>query len=93
MSDETIMYRIGAEVVKERLRQNVMYGEQNLDNGQFLAVLMEEVGEVAQALQEGSREHKPTDASDLYEELIQVAAVAQKWAEKVLKESQEKHAL
>lgn len=42
-----------------------------------LAVLMEEVGEVAKELQEGA------DTSRLIEELTQVAAVAVRWIEQL----------
>lgn len=85
--------KVSNDVMDERFRQIRLYGEQQLSDGEFLAVLVEEVGEVAQSLQVGSDASKPTDASNTYEELIQVSAVAQKWAEKILKESQQKQVL
>lgn len=51
----------------------------NIDDGERLAVLMEEVGEVARAFMDGTR-------YDAYEELVQVAAVACACAEGVLTE-------
>ncbi|WP_336822970.1 hypothetical protein [Sporosarcina sp. USHLN248] len=47
---------------------------------------VEEVGEVAQAIQQGSVASKDTDADDLYTELIHVAAVASAFAEQVQEE-------
>lgn len=61
----------------ERLRQNELHP--NFPKEIRLAVLVEEVGEVAKALQDGNRQN-------LEEELTQVAAVAQRWLEKLQKE-------
>lgn len=75
---------VADDVLDERARQNIKWGKQNHPYTVWLAILMEEVGEVAQAMQEGSAHHKESDASDLYSELIQVAAVATAIAEQVL---------
>lgn len=69
-------------VEQERIYQISKYPE-NLSLKDDYIALSEEVGEVAQALQSGESWSKETDKSNLYHELIQVAAVAVKMAEKV----------
>jgi NTP pyrophosphatase (non-canonical NTP hydrolase) len=83
------MQYVSKEVFKERLRQNAKWGIQRHDLGKWLAILVEEVGEVSQAMQPllGLTSGKETDAQDLYNELIQVAAVAQAAAEQLREES------
>ena len=76
------------QIVNERLKQDAMWGKQRHDRGTWLAILMEEVGEVAQAMQEGFTHHKESDADNLYTELIQVAAVAVAIAEQVAEDEQ-----
>lgn len=71
----------------ERKRQISIWGKQYHDNGTWLKILVEEVGEVAQAMQTDLGWGKNTDASDLYRELIQVAAVACAMAEQIKEES------
>lgn len=83
-SNEVIktMAEVLNEVAAERMQQIEKYGHQEeLEDKDLLAILVEEVGEAAQALQKGSAAAKATDADDLYEEVIQIAAVATKWAE------------
>lgn len=82
----TTMVEVNKQVFKERARQNEKWGLQNHDNGRWLAILGEEFGEVCQAMQQGSLASKETDASNLYEELIHVAAVASAFAEQVLRD-------
>jgi NTP pyrophosphatase (non-canonical NTP hydrolase) len=72
------------DVADERVRQNSLWGVQRHQMGDWLKILVEEVGEVAQAMQIGDVCYKESDASDLYKELIQVAAVAVAIAEQVL---------
>jgi NTP pyrophosphatase (non-canonical NTP hydrolase) len=57
---------------KERARQESLHPMQECNDFYFHAVLTEEVGEVAKALQEGT---------NLDEELIQVASVCFRWLE------------
>jgi NTP pyrophosphatase (non-canonical NTP hydrolase) len=72
------------DVVAERWRQVETYGHQTeKTNSDWLAILVEEVGEAAQALQKGSASAKETDAGNLYEEVVQAAAVCLKWAETI----------
>jgi NTP pyrophosphatase (non-canonical NTP hydrolase) len=84
-----LMKTVNEDTLQERLKQNKKWGHQRHSNGRWLAILVEEVGESAQAIQKDMVSHKGTDADDLYNELIQVAAVAQAWAEQV-KEYREK---
>ena len=76
------------QVDNERLKQDAMWGKQRHDRGTWLAILMEEVGEVAQAMQVNQSWGKKTDAGDLYAELVQVAAVAVAIAEQVVEDEQ-----
>lgn len=76
------------DVFTERLRQNAKWGKQRHSDGDWLKILIEEVGEVAQAMQKDQGWGKDTDASDLYTELIHAAAVAVAMAEQVKEESQ-----
>lgn len=72
-----------SDVGKERDRQNVLWGKQRHEYGTWLTILVEEVGEVAQAMQKQKNWGKETDSDNLYEELIHVAAVAVAIAEQV----------
>lgn len=89
MSTESVL----AEVLVERVRQEnrcakkrrkgkAFYSCANLDMPQELklAILTEEVGEVARELCDASHERKAPDRN-LRVELIQVAAIAVAWAE------------
>ena len=76
------------QVDNERLKQDAMWGKQRHDRGTWLAILMEEVGEVAQAMQVNQSWGKKSDAGDLYSELVQVAAVAVAIAEQVAEDEQ-----
>lgn len=60
-------------IEEERLRQEIIHPFKHESELYFLAVLMEEVGEVSKALQEGT---------NVVEELIQVASVCTRWLEK-----------
>lgn len=75
------------DVSMERARQNEKWGKQRHPDGDWLKILIEEVGEVAQAMQRDQGWGKETDASDLYTELIHVAAVAVSMAEQVKEEA------
>ncbi|WP_026676759.1 MazG-like family protein [Fictibacillus gelatini] len=73
----------------ERYRQESKWGKQRHHHGTWLAILGEEYGEVCQAMQKGLISEKETDADDLYNELIQVAAVACAIAEQVREERED----
>jgi len=71
--------RVMREIQEERQRQDEKWGEQNHDDTWWLAILMEEVGELAQAMLHSSfgGPHAGTERT----ELTQVAAVAVQWLE------------
>lgn len=73
-----VQHRKGAfsEIELERKRQNKEWGDGPLKPGYELAILMEEVGEVARAHLESAAENLPV-------ELIQVAAVCVRWFEAI----------
>ena len=81
-----LMTKVSDAVKAERFRQNNLYGHQRHPNGDWFMILMEEVGEVAQAMQTEKGWGKGTDADNLYEELIHVAAVASAIAEQIAEE-------
>lgn len=57
------------DVLNERNKQDAKWGEQNHTPMKWLAILTEEVGEVAKAILEGNH-------GEYRKELVQVAAVA-----------------
>ena len=64
-----------AAIVKERTRQDGLFGEQNHDPFTWLSILMEEVGEVAKAALDA--DYNVDELEGNYrDELVQVAAVA-----------------
>ncbi|MDX8367835.1 MazG-like family protein [Cytobacillus sp. IB215665] len=71
------------DVAAERVRQEMKWGKQRHSDGDWLKILVEEVGEVAQAMQINQGWGKSSDASDQYKELIHVAAVAVSMAEQI----------
>lgn len=74
------------DVFLERIRQNKLWGKQRHSKGDWLMILGEEYGEVCQAMQKNKNWGKESDANNLYEELIHVAAVAVAIAEQVKEE-------
>lgn len=72
------------DVKSERWRQVALYGHQEESTAQdWLTRIVEELGEVAQAMQKGQAAAKETDAGNLYAEIIQAAALCTKFAEVV----------
>jgi NTP pyrophosphatase (non-canonical NTP hydrolase) len=82
---EKLTYDTLFDVGLERERQDQKWGLQRHCWGKWLGILGEEFGEVCQAINRINfpTDAKETDADDLYEELIQVAAVAVAIAEHV----------
>lgn len=68
------MERAIEDVVEERIRQEAKWGEQNHDPFTYLAILSEEVGELAQAALHAR--FGGSKAAGLYEEAVHTAAVA-----------------
>jgi len=79
------MQEINNDVLFERIRQNKLWGIQRHHIGTWLAILGEEFGEVCQAAQSHLKlvSAKESDANNLYEECIHLAAVASAIAEQV----------
>ena len=65
-----------AEVVAEMNRQRELWGEQNHNPHIYMSILLEEVGEAAQALNEFYFKKEPKELEHFREELVQSAAVA-----------------
>jgi NTP pyrophosphatase (non-canonical NTP hydrolase) len=63
-------------VIEERLRQDNKWGEQNHDPYTYMAILMEELGEMAQAALQTQFGGKHGGLDHLREEAVQTAAVA-----------------
>lgn len=79
-----------ADVIRERMRQEDLKlqgrfkytcADHQLAPGEKLAILTEEVGEVARAILEGGNIVSDKHSADLRKELVQVAAVALAWVE------------
>lgn len=82
--NQELTFKVLDDISSERISQYAKWGHQQHDYPTWLTILVEEVGEAAQAIQKGSIAYKSTDADDLYKELIQVAAVATAIAEQVI---------
>ena len=77
-SMETVLEDVRAE----RKRQDALWGIQNHSMLTWLPILMEEAGEVAQAMNEWV--HTPDGSlEEVSKELVQVAAVAVAWVERI----------
>ena len=72
MTDATI--EVLEKVAAERSNQDAKWGEQNHDPGKWLAILTEEVGELAKEMLEYDAD--PVETVSMRREAIQVAAVA-----------------
>lgn len=75
-------------IIAERLRQDAKWGEQNHEPQYWMGLLMEEVGELAQAVNEtvfdnGPEERKKGGYYNMRQEAIQVAAVAVAFVERL----------
>jgi NTP pyrophosphatase (non-canonical NTP hydrolase) len=77
------------DIADERKWQDKKWGIQRHSKGDWLKILVEEVGEVAQAMQKEKNWGKETDSNNLYQELIQVAAVSCAIAEQVREEQEQ----
>ena len=73
--------KIILDIVTERKRQDELYGKQRHDDGTWLQIFIEEVGEMAQAMQADRTWGKESDEDNLYEEVIHSAAVLVAFAE------------
>jgi NTP pyrophosphatase (non-canonical NTP hydrolase) len=67
---------IFGNLLEERARQDMKWGEQNHDLTVWLTVLTEEVGEVAEAILTNRSDPSWENVAAVRDELVQVAAVA-----------------
>lgn len=72
------------EIRVERQRQEMLWKGRNNTNPKWLAILMEEVGELANAMLED-------DFENINVEMVQVAAVCAAWREQLIKENKNKN--
>ena len=63
-------------VLLERHKQNKKWGEQNHDAYRWITILMEEVGEVSQAVLQSEFGGDKGGQKNVHDEMVQVAAVA-----------------
>lgn len=76
---------IYAEIQNERQRQDEKWGEQNGHDFEWVSILTEEIGEVAQAANEANfiSGKNRGNFTHIREELVQVAAVAVAWIQAI----------
>ncbi|MGG1571581.1 hypothetical protein [Fictibacillus sp. NRS-1165] len=86
MTDQELRAIVLFAVKKERERQIAKRGKQRMSYGRWLKILVEEVGEVAEAMQKDEEWAKDSDSNNLFEECIHAAAVSLSIAEQVLEE-------
>lgn len=70
-----------SSILRERRNQDAKWGEQNHPPLQWLAILTEEVGELAKEVNEHHWREQHDTLAKLRQELVQVAAVAVAWLE------------
>lgn len=75
-SDHFIMPEALEDVLLERGKQELKWGEQNHDPFEYLTILMEEVGEAAQAALHCHHGYDPDALAHFRTEMVQTAAVA-----------------
>lgn len=84
--DKILFDIVQVDVKNERVRQNAKWGRQRHTPEKWLSIAIEEVGEMAQAMQKEDVQHKGTDADDLYTETIHAIAVLTAQAEQLAEE-------
>lgn len=78
LKKEGLQYRTIELIREERRRQHMKWGQQDHNDATWLAILVEEVGEVAKAMLE-----KDLMIGDVEQELVEVAAVAAAWIQSI----------
>lgn len=76
--DSKATWKVLREIETERDRQDRKWGEQNHNPGEWLGILIEEIGEVAKAINEAhfSGYARSGKWADYRKEMLEVAAVA-----------------
>lgn len=85
-----IQTKVILDIVAERKRQDSKWGKQVHDDGTWLMILVEEVGELAQAMQRDKHWGKETDQHSKYDELVHCAAVCVAYAEQLKEQGHDK---
>ena len=88
-----IMIDVVSMLLRERLNQDEKWGKQRHSMEKWLTILVEEVGEFAQAIQKDEIQFKETDANNKLKEIIQVSAVAVAIAEQLIEEERKQYEL
>ena len=83
---DVIMIDVVSRLLRERLYQDEKWGKQRHNMEKWLVILVEEVGEFAQAIQKDEIQFKKTDANNKLEEITHVSAVAVAIIEQLLEE-------
>jgi hypothetical protein len=86
---QVLLERHNQDEMRDKGRFRYTCADDGLSDGDRLAILTEELGEVARAMQGQEHRrlslHEPvTSPSELRRELVQVAAIAIAWAERLL---------
>ena len=76
MNDELLK-----QIMKERERQILLWGEQNHVDEWYFPILVEEIGEVAKAMIETKFKYHGANPGDTRKELIETVAVGLAWIE------------
>lgn len=84
--NEELLYAAVDSVIAERHRQHKKWGEQRHTPEYWLVILMEEIGEFAQALQRERGQGKDSDQSNKLEESIHFTAVSLAIVEQLIEE-------
>lgn len=82
--DQTLTYLTFGFITRERARQQLLHPGKTLDiptmpDEQRITIMIEEIGEVARAMQDGDREQ-------VFNEVVQVATLSVAWLESFLQE-------
>lgn len=86
VTESTVRADIFDEVRAERARAHAKHGDTSMESSapdtlRRLAILTEEVGEVAKEFNDAEHDGRSVDQTKLRKELIQVAAMAAAWAD------------
>ena len=86
MTDEERRRAVAYGIEAERIRQNKKWGLQDHGPYRWLAILAEEVGEVAADINRAYEDDELLDEPRLAYEITQVAAVAAAWVENIMRD-------
>lgn len=86
--NEDLLLTAADAVVAERYKQHEKWGEQRHDLEYWLTILVEEVGEFAQAIQRERGDGKESDQGNTLEEAIHISAVAMGIVEQLIERAE-----